>query len=254
MPCCAPAVSEEAELVDTLGDAVKIPTDRGFDERLEEALKAELHFYGVDLGKFDPDRHENKMKDLTKENLRRIAEVLKQNPQTCIKILGYCGPPVNPLAMKLSLQRTRLARKFLEDLGCKNNIAAYPMGFVQEDEGGARVEMSICTADQVEHLEAEVELMFCTELPVTFFNPSGQGEDHRVVFKSHPLGLRFRVGQTPITLIMVDKNSPAEALGCTPGWRVKEINDRNVVKYTYEETYHRIMVGSKALKMNNAKN
>lgn len=248
MACCCSSVDGEVEYV----GAVEIPKGAGVtnEKRLEAALKAELQFYGVDLAKFNPDEHTNCMKDVTKENLKRIAEVLKENPKTCIKICGYCGPPVHGRALKLSLQRTRMARKFLQDLGCTNSMAAYPMGYIVQDLGGPRCETGVCTAEQVVHFEAEVELMFIQELPITFYDPEDESKEHRVVFCHSPLGLRFRVGMAPITLIMVDKNSAAEKLGCKPGWKVKEINDRNVMKFGYEETYHRIIVGSKTLKLN----
>jgi len=110
----------------------------------------------MQVADFDPLTDRCRLTYEGKKNADEIAAVLKESPQTCIKILGFTGKTAKQKqAVALSLARARAVRDALSAAGCSNTMAARGVGFA--DDLGNRCELSVCSGAEAADIEGAVQ-------------------------------------------------------------------------------------------------
>lgn len=154
--CCCQAEEVKETQFDgepvVVGDALPKEEDFTFDQKLERALRLPLPFFDGTTT----------MKPEGLASSKEIAALLsdKEGSGICLRILCFTGEGLNlskEQLTRVSLDRARAIREALRVEGCDNKIAAKGMGSIEQK--GAHCLLEICTANEVDTIEAEVSVM-----------------------------------------------------------------------------------------------
>jgi len=211
--------------------------ENSFDFRLAKVLKLDLDFEPVDLQKFNLDTCEFRPQAL--ENLKKIADVLRESPSTCVRVFGYTGPPNHEGCVRLSLARTHRVRDALFEHGCTNRIVTKGCGYA--DDRGPRCELAVCKPEEADAIEYDLARGDpqgeWKVLDILFLH---QGKEVPISLTQRPMGLTFTDDTLPVRITKLTAGGHAATCGVKLGMEVKAVNGESVAGMKFPEIHEKL--------------
>lgn len=241
--------------------------EESFDNKLATVLKLQFTFDAVeDLTTVNLDTLAMNFEQGSnwERNAEAIAHVLKESPETCIRIVGFAGPTQAILTstdieksayLWLSLLQTRRLRQVLQEAGCINKIAVKGMGHY--DSSGSRCDLGSCTADEVDELEAEATTLeqeakrsaaeAAKIATITFLTEDGSQQN--IQFTKSPFGLIFKTGVLPVVINKCPPETYTASMGVKVGMKVVKVDGVDVSEMSFSQIHEALRTASAKVKV-----